>query len=213
MSSKQIQPPTCADCKLLSCNRGLIEKAPENCPLTHNSDLLENSLQKYKDKVVHNIACSAAKVESEGYCTWTRIEEIIAFAHKADYKRIGLAYCIGLRKEAVRFNEIMVRHNFEMISVVCKTGAVPKEALGLSDHDKVRPGRFEAICNPVAQAELLNKSGTDLNIILGLCVGHDSLFIRYANAPVTVLAVKDRVLAHNPLGAIYAGHYFDRRFK
>jgi len=107
----------------------------------------------------------------------------------------------------------MVKHKFEMISVVCKTGAVPKEALGLSDKDKVRPGRFEAICNPIAQAELLNKSGTELNIILGLCVGHDSLFIRHASAPVTVLAVKDRVLAHNPLGAIYAGHYFDQRFK
>jgi len=36
-----------------------------------------------------------------------------------------------------------------------------------------------------------------------LCVGHDSLFIKYSEAPITILAVKDRVLAHNPLGAIY----------
>ncbi len=213
MSSSHIKPPTCATCKILACNRGLLEKAPENCPMTHNSDLLESSLKEYQEKNIQNIACSSTRVEGEGYCTWTRIEEIIAFAQRANYKRIGLAYCIGLRKEAARFNEIMTRYNFEMISVVCKTGAVPKEALGLSDEDKIRPGRFEAMCNPVAQAGLLNKAGTDLNIILGLCVGHDSLFIRFAEAPVTVLAVKDRVLAHNPLGAIYAGHYFNRRFK
>lgn len=69
------------------------------------------------------------------------------------------------------------------------------------------------MCNPIAQARLLNKAETDLKIILGLCVGHDSLFLSYAEAPVTVLAVKDRVLAHNPLGAIYAGYYFDKRLK
>ncbi len=207
------KPPTCATCKILACNRGLIEKAPDNCPMAHSSELLESSLEKYQDQTINNIACSAARVEGEGYCAWTRIEEIIAFAKQANYKRIGLAYCIGLRREAVRFNEIMNSYKFEMISVVCKAGSVPKETLGLSDEEKVKPGRFEAMCNPVAQAELLNKAGTDLNIILGLCVGHDALFIRFAEAPVTVLAVKDRVLAHNPLGAIYAGHYFDRRFE
>ena len=28
-------------------------------------------------------------------------------------------------------------------------------------------------------------------------------FIKHSKAPVTVLAVKDRVLAHNPLGVLY----------
>ncbi len=59
------------------------------------------------------------------------------------------------------------------------------------------------MCNPIAQAEFLNKENTEFNIVLGLCVGHDTLFFKYSKAPVTVLAVKDRVLAHNPLGAIY----------
>jgi len=78
----------------------------------------------------------------------------------------------------------------------------------VKDVQKVRPGQFEAMCNPIAQAEILNEAKTDLNILLGLCVGHDTLFMRYARAPVTVLAVKDRVLAHNPLGAIYAQDYY-----
>jgi uncharacterized metal-binding protein len=59
------------------------------------------------------------------------------------------------------------------------------------------------MCNPIAQAEFLNGEETDFNIVLGLCVGHDTLFFKYSKAPVTVLAVKDRALAHNPLGALY----------
>lgn len=67
------------------------------------------------------------------------------------------------------------------------------------------------MCNPIAQAQLLNDCHTDFNIALGLCVGHDSLFFRYSQAPATVLAVKDKVLAHNPLGALYTadGYYRD----
>ena len=59
------------------------------------------------------------------------------------------------------------------------------------------------MCNPIAQAKLLNEEKTDFNIVLGLCVGHDTLFFKSSEAPVTVLAVKDRALAHNPLGALY----------
>lgn len=56
---------------------------------------------------------------------------------------------------------------------------------------------------------LSNEANTDLNILLGLCVGHDSLFIKYSKAPITVFAVKERVLVHNPLGAIYqVGSYY-----
>lgn len=81
----------------------------------------------------------------------------------------------------------------------------------MKEHEKVRPGRYEVICNPIAQAMLLNKEKTDLNIIFGLCVGHDTLFIMHSEAPVTCLAVKDRVLAHNPMGAIYTSYHYYRR--
>lgn len=204
--------PDCAQCKVLACISGQMEKAPESCPMLGESTLLENTMLEYQDAAVKNIACTAARVEAEGYCHWTRIEEIIAFARGAGFKRIGLAYCIGLRREAMRFHDIMSGCGFEMVSLACKTGSFPKEELGLSDEEKVKPGYYEAMCNPIAQARLLSKAETDLNVILGLCVGHDTLFIRYSEAPTTVLAVKDRVLAHNPLGAIYARHYFDKRF-
>ncbi len=66
------------------------------------------------------------------------------------------------------------------------------------------------MCNPIGQALVLNKEKTDLNIILGLCIGHDILFTQHSAAPVTTLAVKDRVLAHNPLGALYSGYYLKK---
>jgi len=53
------------------------------------------------------------------------------------------------------------------------------------------------------QANLLNDAETDFNILVGLCVGHDSLFFKYSDAMTTVLIAKDRVLGHNPAAALY----------
>jgi uncharacterized metal-binding protein len=100
-----------------------------------------------------------------------------------------------------------------MVSVNCKVGGVPKESIGLEPEEKIMgPGMMETMCNPIAQAEVLNAEGVDLAIMLGLCVGHDTLFLRYIRPPCTVLAVKDRVLGHNPLAAAYLskGPYYSR---
>ena len=142
-------------------------------------------------------------MESEGYCQKTRVEEIIDFAHKCGYKKIGVAFCIGLIKEAQTFCSILRHHGFEVESIVCKNGSIPKSFINITDAEQVRPGTYEPMCNPIGQAILLNEAHTDLNILLGLCVGHDSLFIKHSDAPITVFAVKDRVLCHNPLAAIY----------
>ena len=71
------------------------------------------------------------------------------------------------------------------------------------------------MCNPIGQAVFLNKEKMDLNLILGLCVGHDTLFIKYSEAPVTVFATKDRVLGHNPMAALYLSesYYHDKFYK
>ena len=155
-----------------------------------------------------HLACLAAKVEAAGYGVWPRLREIMEFSRMAGFTRLGLAFCVGLRREALQVTKILEDNGLTVISVICKTGAKPKEELGLRDDEKVHPGQFEAMCNPIAQAMLLNTEKPDLNILLGLCVGHDTLFIKYSDAPITVLAVKDRVTGHNPLAAIYASHYF-----
>jgi len=58
------------------------------------------------------------------------------------------------------------------------------------------------MCSPITQADILNAANTEFNIVFGLCVGHDSLFMRYSDALSTVLIAKDRVTGHNPLAAI-----------
>ncbi len=118
-------------------------------------------------------------------------------------------------KEAKIFASILRNHEFEVESLACKNGSVLKEFIGISNEEQVRPCTYEPMCNPIGQAKLLNQSGTQLNILLGLCVGHDSLFLKYSEAPVTVFAVKDRVLGHNPLAAIYMaeGYYKKKLFK
>lgn len=109
-------------------------------------------------------------------------------------------------------SRVLRANGFSVDSVICKNGALPKEALGVGDGDKVTPGEFESMCNPISQAQALARAGTEFNLLLGLCVGHDSLFIKHSVAPVTVLAVKDRALGHNPLAAVYlADSYYRKR--
>ena len=60
---------------------------------------------------------------------------------------------------------------------------------------------------------LFRSEGTDFNIVIGLCVGHDTLFLRHSAAPTTVMVVKDRVLGHNPAAALYQATTMYSRFK
>jgi uncharacterized metal-binding protein len=161
----------------------------------------------YKDEENYKIAQASSLIVSESYGTKTRLEETMAFAAKCGYKKIGLAFCIGLVDESKITSKVLTYNGFEVISIICKNGHLSRELIDINN-------TAVAMCNPIGQAIFLNKSKTDLNIILGLCVGHDSLFIKYSDAPVTVFAVKDRVLCHNPLAVIYQAdsYYNDKLF-
>ena len=135
-----------------------------------------------------------------------RILEIVEFANRMGYRRLGLGFCLGLQKEARALAEVLESHGFEVVSACCKVGTTDKSFLGLRDDEKIFCG-FEAMCNPVAQAKILNAEQCELDLMLGLCVGHDSLFLKYCEAPVTVVAVKDRLLGHAPLNALYSNYY------
>ena len=192
---------TCAMCATKGCETGKLDKAPLNCLCREEEQ--EAVKERYLDAENKKLAYCSALTEAEGYCQKTRLEEIMDFARRCEYKRLGLAFCVGLAKEANVLCKILACNGFEVHSAACKNGSIPKEFLGIKDSEKVVPGTYEPMCNPIGQAVFLNKAQTELNIILGLCVGHDSLFIKHSDAPVTVFAVKDRVLAHNPLGALY----------
>jgi uncharacterized metal-binding protein len=161
------------------------------------------ALGGYDDPEVLRLSREAARVEAEGYKRWDRARETIEFARRMGYRRLGLAYCISLAPEAESYARRLRAEGFDVVSVLCKTGAVTKEdGLGLSDADKVHPGTVEAMCNPIAQARLLAEAGAELNIVAGLCVGHDALFIAHAIGPVTVLVAKDRVHDHQPVAGM-----------
>ena len=132
-----------------------------------------------------------------------RIEEILEFIDRMGYRKIGMAFCMGLRKEAMMVEKLFASQGLEMVSAICKVGRASKEELDLDENERIAVGEFETMCNPILQAEVLNSEKTEFNVLLGLCVGHDSLFFKYAEAPCTVLAVKDRVTGHNPLAAVY----------
>ncbi|MCR6544861.1 DUF1847 domain-containing protein [Dehalobacterium formicoaceticum] len=201
---------SCGVCKIHGCSKGEKEGLPKNCP-TLDDESLDEILKMYTGEELLR-AQKAALVESEGYCQKTRVEEIMDFARKCGFTNLGVAFCTGLKKEMAIFHKILTAHGFTVTSVICKNGSVAKkEFLHLKDQELVRPDTFEAMCNPIGQAVFLNKAMTELNILLGLCVGHDTLFIKHSEAPVTVLAVKDRVLGHNPVAALYMADGYYRK--
>ncbi len=198
----------CAVCGVTGCRTGTMEGLPADCPMATGD--LPDSLPIYHDPEVRRVAQVAAQVEAEGYMRWTRVEETMEFARRLGFTRLGLAFCAGLREEARILARVLRANGFTVISAMCKTGSVPKEEIGLLDCQKVRPGTREPMCNNIGQALLMNRAGTQLNIIFGLCVGHDALFIKHSEALVTCLVAKDRVLAHNPIGALNTSYGYYR---
>ncbi len=225
---------TCAKCSSVwqkhgttNCWSGdpsLAPPKPGNCPSDAYGDVVQESFDEYLgDSEDAKIAFVAARVEGLCYqpvpgsdvvnARWTRVEDTIAFAKLMGYKKIGMATCIGLLDESERLAKILVAQGFEPVSVCCKAGSIDKLELGLAETDKVRPGTFEPACNPIAQAEICNRMGTDMNIIVGLCVGHDMLFNKHSTAPVTTLIVKDRVTGHNPIAVLYGQNFYYKRLQ
>jgi uncharacterized metal-binding protein len=189
-----------------------LEDAPDFCPMRNHGQTIKQNMTEYEKPNVREFARLASIQEAECYeitadgirTRYPRLEELMLFSQKCHYEKLGLAFCGGLRQEARAVTEFMESKGFGIVSVCCKVGRVPKEFIGLKGEEKIAgPDMQETMCNPILQAEILNEEGVDLAIMLGLCVGHDTLFLKYCRVPCTVLAVKDRVLGHNPLGAVY----------
>ncbi len=208
----------CAKCTKTVCDSRAFLEGPPNCPTKTKREVIEQALTEYDDPETKEFARQASIQEFEGYINLPegstprnpRVEEVAQFAKKMGYKKLGIASCIGLMDEAKTLTAILENRGFDVVSICCKVGAIPKERIGITEEQKIEgPGSFESMCNPISQAELLNNEGVELNILVGLCVGHDSLFIKYARAPVTVLIAKDRVFGHNPAMGLYqSGAYY-----
>ncbi|MEG3071922.1 MAG: DUF1847 domain-containing protein [Peptococcaceae bacterium] len=212
--SKPEHQLSCADCSTRGCYHRQ-EKFPKFC-LTTSLKAEEKSAVKdrYSQGEMHRVMQAAAEVEGKFYGKLTRVEETLKFASLLNVKKIGIACCTGLADEARIFTRIARTQGFEVVCVLCKVGSFDKTEMGIPEGVKLNPGEFEATCNPIMQAYILNREKTDLNVAIGLCVGHDAIFTRHSDSLVTTLIAKDRVLAHNPVAALYtSGSYYKKLFK
>lgn len=205
----------CPLCGVKACrHEPYRKKPPQFCPMPEESERLAAIERTYvEDEELRKWSYESARTESAGYCRSTRVQEIMDFARRMGITKLGIAHCVGLLQEAKIARTIFLSHGFEVEAICCKVGSISKEKVGVSDAEKVHSGQFESLCNPVAQAELLAQAGTQLNVLIGLCVGHDSLFFKHSQAPVTVLVAKDRVLGHNPVAALHTAHSYYQRLK
>jgi len=216
---KTVETLSCTDCSVYNC-KSRSTQFPGFCLTTKDNeehsivdDIVEIKTALQGDDQDAIVARASAQVEGLFYGKLTRVEEIIEFARRIGAKKIGIATCAGLIEEAKVFTEILTAQGFEYYSAICKVGSVDKTEIGILEEQKIRPGTHESMCNPILQARILNYQKTDLNIVIGLCVGHDSLFMKYSDALVTTLVTKDRITGHNPVAALYTAHSYYNRLR
>ena len=161
-----------------------------------------SGLMEYSGSDMATIERVTAEVSQVGEPTWCRLEEIIEFANRLGAWHVGLVFCVGFREEATTLSDVLTANGFRVSSSCCKTGSVSKDRLGIDQSQLVRPGHVEMMCNSLAQAELLNREGIQLALLLGQCVGHDSATMQHLEAPAVCVAAKDRVLGHNTVAAL-----------
>lgn len=186
----------CLRCKDRACLRG------EKCHLalmSRGDDLSGERLQilQLVNSITH---------EHEGKLC--RLAELVSFCLEMKYERVGIAFCIELLKQAEIVSGVL-RRFFKVFPVCCQVVSSQEKDASPEDGASVgqiqSPGRIR--CNPVAQAEILNRADTDLNVMLGLSLGADCLFTQVSRAPVTTLFVKDRSVEDNPVCIAYSKNY------
>ena len=179
----------CAKCDSKQCYEG------KDC-FAISSDVLAEIKKQPELMAIHK---AATEVEGENYLHANRLQEIVIFARKMGYKKLGIAFCIGMTEEAKLLSDFLSQE-FEVQSVCCKVAGIKKDRFGLA---KIHDDKDEVMCNPFGQAQVLNNANTELNLICGLCVGHEAIFVKQSDAPIVTFITKDRVTGHNPAVALY----------
>lgn len=201
---------SCVNCGSMKCktHQGAF---PEFC-LTEalTEEEIDQLAAIYNDPVNQKMARTAAEVEGAFYGKYTRVEETVEFARRMGYRRLGIATCAGLIEESRILARILELNGFEVFSAMCKVGSMSKTGqIGLDPAYTQISGNV--MCNPILQAQELMHHQVDLAIMMGLCVGHDTLFYKYYDGPVTTLVVKDRILGNNPVQALYLTRSYYKR--
>lgn len=202
--------PTCASCTVYNCveKERDLTRVPKNCPM-RNEQYVEEIFEAYKDPEIRKfyVASKTYRQPGTGRSFVPRLRAVLDFCKGMGYKKIGLAFCVGFSQEAALYAKILRSHGLEVASVSCCNGGFNIADMGCPLPEGCE---FDAACNPLGQARLLNEEGVDFNLVMGLCTGHDSLFIRAANAMSTVIVTKDPATGHSPAMALYL---YDQYYK
>lgn len=189
----------CRHCASAGSFSGDVRRMPKTCP-TRTHPALSTDVSGYRtaDRAALMRAADEAPFDDQRRLR-NRVEELAFYARARGMKRIGIAFCVTLLEESQALARELEREGLETELVCCRVGAVDYDEIGLA---KAHPERFAAICNPVAQAKLLNERKVDLVAQVGLCIGHDLVLQEESEAPVTTLVVKDRALDHHTIRAL-----------
>ena len=191
----------CGTCKKQDCKRDYPDGIPAWCEASQFHEILDDAKTKYAEPQNRDIYVASGAVVRNGYGKWPRVQEAIEFAKELKVQKVGLVSCLALINEMQTVSQLFSGAGFEVVSSACQIGRVKPEDRGFKLEHKDYHG---LMCNPITQAEICNAAGTELNYIIGLCLGHDILFQRHSKAPSSVLIVKDRVTGHNPVVVLYA---------
>lgn len=189
--------PLCTDCKTLACCNSDSER-PGFCPfLGVGATVRESTKDSYRSGAGGRIMRATSAVMSQSISSsWSRVQELVAFCREMGIEKIGLAYCIALRKETRILAQVLGENGLEVREAFCKMGGMRLSEIGIGKDD---PDCDPVSCDPLVQAHVLNEEGTGLNVLVGLCLGHDILFMQNSDAPCTTLIVKDIKYRHNPI--------------
>lgn len=153
-----------------TCDTGDPSHAPTGRPsLEPESDA--HRQQHFVD-VGRRLSGSAASREIHGSCRKTRVSETIDIARRDDYERLGITFCIGLRREAAVRSRVLTDNGFSVDSIMGKNDGLSKELLHIDAADQGPPSTLEGLCTPIGQRCFLEKVGTQLH---GRKLGHHPL--------------------------------------
>lgn len=171
------------------------EPRPPGCPTAVHAALLDRAREEYRreDSFARKVWLAFARLVGTGGAKRSRLEHILEFAASMGWRRLGVASCARYLEQVALVERVARENGFECMGVTCKVGDNSFADLEIAvDSDWT-------LCNPLGQAMLLNEFGSDLNIAMGLCMGHDIIFQHYSQAPVTTLTVKEKISDDHPL--------------
>ena len=125
---------SCAQCAVEACRTGQLDRMPKNCPM-RDPEFFRQVMDEYFKPETHEFYLTSTAIEFLGYCRWPRLREVAEFARRMGYTRLGLGFCVGLHKEAAVVDRVLRRWGFEVVSVACKTGAIPKVKAGVTQQN------------------------------------------------------------------------------